>query len=102
LRYNRRCSWHRHKTKHNLFFVVWGTVYIKAAFAASRSSLSPHDKDKTEIGVSKVDKYQIFTTRPGEWHEFQTYKKPAIMIEIMYVEYDPEDIERGKIGGPLK
>lgn len=80
-----RCSWHVHKTKANQFFVIKGEVVIK-----------------TEHGHATVKQDQIFTTRPGEWHEFQTRTEPAILQEIMYVKYDPEDIERKSIGGPLE
>lgn len=79
-----RCSWHRHASKFNDFFVVEGELYIKL-----------------QDGESKLTKGQVFTTVPGEYHEFRTYDKPAQVIEIMYVFYDPEDIERETVGGPL-
>lgn len=84
LKPNQRCSWHRHTAKFNQFFVIEGLLYVKTA-----------------AGTAEVGKNQIFTTRPGEMHEFQTKKQPAIIQEIMYVKYDAEDIEREKIGGPL-
>lgn len=80
----RRCSWHRHQTKSNTFFVVEGELYIKL-----------------EDGLSQLTKGQVFTTRPGEYHEFQTHDKEAQVIEIMYVQYDSEDIEREEVGGPI-
>ena len=79
-----RCSWHSHKAKFNQFFVIEGTLYIK-----------------TETGTSVVQENEIFTTRPGEMHEFQTKSDGALVQEIMYVKYDPEDILRESIGGPL-
>jgi mannose-6-phosphate isomerase-like protein (cupin superfamily) len=79
-----RCSWHRHQAKFNLFYVVDGHIRIKTA-----------------DGVANVAKGQIFTTRPGEWHEFQSTEQPAQVIEVMYVQYDAGDIERRVIGGPL-
>ena len=79
-----RCSWHKHSTKSNLFFVIEGQLTIKL-----------------ENDVSIVDKYQFFTTRPGEFHEFQTHDQPTKIIEVMFVQYDPEDILREKLGGPL-
>ena len=79
-----RCSWHTHQTKYNQFFVVEGELFIK-----------------TETGIAKVCKNQTFTTRPGEFHEFRTGGIPAVIQEIMYVKYDPEDIQRKTIGGPL-
>lgn len=87
LRPNQRCSWHRHQTKRNLFFVLDGEMWVKL-------------DDGVSVGRSKLERHQIFTTRPGEWHEFQTGEGKALVIEIMYVKYDPADIERGKLGGP--
>ena len=81
---NQRCSWHTHKTKFNLFFVIDGQINIKH-----------------EWGVAHISKGQIFTTRPEEWHEFQTMDVPAVVMEVMYVQYDPEDIQRERLGGPL-
>ena len=81
---NQRCSWHKHAAKFNQFFVIEGTLFIK-----------------TETGVAEVRENQIFTTRPDEYHEFQTHDDPAVIQEIMYVKYDPEDIQRETIGGPL-
>ena len=80
----RRCSWHKHQAKYNLFFVVSGKVHIK-----------------TENGLAHVHEGQVFTTRPGEFHEFQTTDEAATMIEVMYVKYDPEDIQRESLGGPV-
>jgi D-lyxose ketol-isomerase len=56
---------------------------------------------KTESGTATVETNQIFTTRPGEMHEFQTGDSPAVIQEIMFVQYDAEDIQRETIGGPL-
>lgn len=81
---NQRCSWHKHQSKYNFFYVAAGEIGIK-----------------TEWGVAMVETHEIFTTSPGEWHEFQTYDNTAVVIEIMYVKYDPEDIQREKLGGPL-
>jgi len=80
----KRCSWHSHKTKYNQFFVIEGELFIKLT-----------------DGLSRVGRNEIFTTRPGEMHEFQTQSSPAVVIEIMYVEYDAEDIDREEIGGDL-
>ncbi len=79
-----RCSWHKHQAKSNQFFVIKGDLYIK-----------------TESGVAAVGENQIFTTNPGEWHEFQTGMERAIVQEIMYVKYDSNDIQRETLGGPL-
>lgn len=81
---NQRCSWHRHITKFNQFYVISGRIKIK-----------------TDYGEALVERGQIFTTKPLEMHEFQTTDMPATVMEIMYVKYDPEDIQREDVGGPL-
>lgn len=87
LKPNQRCSWHYHRTKFNLFFVVEGFLQIML-------------DDGVSTGISELEKHGIFTTRPGEWHEFITADMEAIVIEIMYVKYNPEDIFRKDQGGP--
>lgn len=79
-----RCSWHYHQTKFNLFYVLKGELIIEL-----------------EDGKSQVLPGQIFTTSPGEKHEFQTRNLKTIVIEVMYVQYDSEDITRLQVGGPL-
>jgi mannose-6-phosphate isomerase-like protein (cupin superfamily) len=82
---NQRCSWHRHQTKFNTFYVIEGELFIK-----------------TEWGVAQLLPGQDFTTRPMEWHEFQTSKLPCKVIEVMYTQYDAEDIERETLGGSIE
>ena len=84
LKPNQRCSWHTHQTKFNLFYVLKGELVMKL-----------------EDGLSQVLPGQIFTTRPGEFHEFQTRDLDTICIEVMYVQYDSEDIQRKIIGGAM-
>ena len=81
----KRCSWHRHQAKFNLFYVLKGILVMKL-----------------EDGETEVLPGQIFTTRPGEWHEFQTRELDTIIIEVMFVNYDENDIERQEIGGDIK
>jgi mannose-6-phosphate isomerase-like protein (cupin superfamily) len=83
-----RCSYHKHTSKFNLFFVNEGELYIKLDNGVS-----------TEIHTVKEG--GTFTTPPGQMHEFQTRENPAVITEVMYVEYDSEDIQREIIGGPL-
>ena len=81
----KRCSWHKHQAKYNLFYVLSGKLIIKLTG-----------------GKAEVLPGQIFTTRPGEWHEFQTNEEPTVIIEVMYVEYDSGDIERETLGGDIE
>jgi quercetin dioxygenase-like cupin family protein len=80
-----RCSWHRHNSKYNKFYVLEGELFIK-----------------TDWGIATLRPGQVFTTRPLEWHEFQTAKESCKVIEVMYTKYDPEDIERETLGGPIE
>jgi mannose-6-phosphate isomerase-like protein (cupin superfamily) len=84
-----RCSWHKHQTKYNQFFVIEGEIWIKMG------------NDSGPSQYAHVRKNQIFTTRPGEMHEFQTRKEPAVIQEVMFVQYDAGDIQREDIGGPI-
>jgi len=82
---NQRCSWHKHNAKYNLFYVLEGELFIK-----------------TDKGISRLREGESFTTRPLEWHEFQTASIPTKIMEIMYVRYDPEDIQRETLGGSIE
>ena len=79
-----RCSWHRHETKYNLFYVLQGKLVLRL-----------------EDGFTEVFPGQIFTTVPGEFHEFQTRELKTVCIEVMFVQYRREDIHRTIVGGPL-
>jgi len=86
LKPHQRCSWHKHQTKFNKFYVLDGILDIK-----------------TEWGTTEVLPGQIFTTGPGEMHEFRTRHLDTLAIEVMYVNYDSDDIDRDmeKWGGPI-
>jgi len=81
-----RCSWHSHKETWNQFFVVKGEVGIKT------------DKGYT----TNLREGQSFTVEPRVKHEFQTFYDSAIVEEIAFVRYNPNDIDREALGGPLK
>lgn len=81
-----RCSWHKHDHNYNQFVCIQGTLGIKT------------DKSHTTL----IREKQTFTVEPGVWHEFQTYKDPAIVEEIAYVKYNEYDIFREKLGSDLK
>jgi hypothetical protein len=67
-----------------LFYVLEGIVGIKT----SGGTVTLHG-GQPEYRVA-----------PGEMHEFQVYED-GIMVEVMYVEYDDDDIERETLGGEL-
>jgi len=91
---NRRCSFHMHKEKYNLFFVIEGELGVESEW--------PVDGAKMEHGLHRVGKHHFVTVRPRIPHNFVTFDKPTKIIEIMYVVYDPEDIKRASIGGPTR
>ena len=63
---------------------------------------------RTEIGpdknceTTKIKSEQSFVVGPGIPHEFITYDHPVVVEEIAYVEYDPSDIHRIRLGGDTK
>ena len=83
LKAGRRCSWHSHRTKWNLFVVLSGLVGV----ATERGEVLLHEGEEARVP-------------PGEMHEFRVYED-SVMVEVMYVEYDDGDIERESLGGRL-
>lgn len=81
-----RCSFHHHNQSWNQFFVVSGKLGVRT------------DKGHTSILTDR----QVFSVEPGVMHEFITYDEPTIVEEIAYVKYDPADIHRQTVGGPIK
>jgi len=82
---HQRCSLHLHRTAWNQFFVIQGKLGVKT------------DKGyTTELGPR-----QVFTVEPGVEHEFLTYDEPTIVEEVAYVRYNPADIDRKRLGGPV-
>ena len=58
---------------------------------------------KTDKGYSTtLTEKQEFTVEPGVMHEFQTLDEPAIVEEIAYTKYTEYDIQRERLGGPIK
>lgn len=82
---NQRCSWHKHVTAYNQFYVISGVLGVKT------------DKGYT----TKLNPGQSFTVEPGVYHEFQTYEEHAVIEEIAFVTYDVNDIQRESLGGAL-
>ena len=87
-----QCSWHKHQTKYNKFVVTRGRIIITV-------------EELGEIQRVLLGPGEMFTTRPGQWHKFESYTGNADyiseMIEEMYVEYDESDIERKELGGKV-
>ena len=83
-----RCSWHRHKQKYNLFYVITGELEIVT---------EEIDKSKKAIVLHPGESIQI---KPGIWHEFRALMDTKV-IEIMFVRYCEGDIERAILGGKI-
>ena len=84
-----RCSWHYHQQKYNLFAVITGKIRIVRGI--------PETNHRISCDLIAGD---TFIVSPGIWHEFQVIES-GIIVEEMYVQYDDEDIEREKLGGPI-
>jgi len=83
-----RCSWHKHQCKYNLFVVIKGSVEIIV------------DEGDPCHYLTVLNEGDDFVVAPNTWHEFRVLED-GIMAEEMYVQYDDEDIERAKLGGPI-
>jgi len=81
---HQQCSYHSHKAKYNLFYCLSGTIGIVT------------DKGYT----TWLTEGQKFRTAPLEKHRFKTGEEPTQIVEVAYVKFDPNDIEREELGGP--
>lgn len=70
------CSYHRHQSKYNLFYVLSGSIVIT-----------------TDLGDTTIREGQTFTVLPRTGHLFRGLEDSR-MIEVMFVSYDESDIER--------
>jgi mannose-6-phosphate isomerase-like protein (cupin superfamily) len=84
LKQYKRCSWHRHDTAWNRFYVLNGSLVIV-----------------TDIGETVLNAGEEMDVAPGVHHEFRTPDMPAGIIEVAYTKYNPYDIIRESLGGDL-
>ena len=70
------CSWHFHRHKNNIFYLISGEVLIKTEF----------NEMILESGNSIIVKAPLK-------HQFEVLEDSK-MLETMYIEYDPSDIVR--------
>jgi len=70
------CSWHFHRHKHNTFYLISGKVTIRTEY--NETVLEPG--------------HSILVSAPMK-HQFEALEDSK-MIEVMYVEYNQEDIIR--------
>ena len=83
---HQQCSYHSHQAKWNLFYCLAGSVGIKT------------DKGYT-TWLKPGEKFQ---TSPLEKHRFMTGEEATQIVEVAYVRFDPHDINREELGGPVK
>ena len=79
------CSIHKHRNKHNAFYVERGRLVIRVW----KDDLSD-EIILTEGQYTSVD--------PGNFHQFEGLSD-CIVYEIYWTELDADDIERNSIGG---
>jgi len=74
------CSYHYHKFKYNVFFVIKGKLKVR-----------------TEIGEHVLYPGHSFLVQPLLKHQFEAIE-PTLAIEVMFVKYNPDDIIRESEG----
>ena len=87
---NAECSKHKHRFKHNIFFVEKG--YLKVKVWKNDYELV----DDTILGPG-----DIMDVPPGEFHKFITETDDVVAFEIYYSEPISGDIIRETCGGRL-
>lgn len=84
------CSTHRHRFKHNLFFVLKGKLKIKV-----------WKNDYKLIDTTLLKKFEATTVSPTEKHRFESLST-VYALEIYYPEPISGDIIREDCGGKLE
>lgn len=83
-----QCSMHRHRRKHNAFYVIDGQMFLDV----EKADYPLTDTTELLAGMSA-------TVPPGEFHRFRTSMSPCEALEIYYLDALSEDIERRDHGG---
>ncbi len=83
-----QCSDHEHAFKHNLFYVLSGTLRV----------VTFKDGLEDETVLTRGDMTSI---KPGDKHRFEAVTDCEI-IELYWVTLDPDDIRRHTQGGEAK
>jgi mannose-6-phosphate isomerase-like protein (cupin superfamily) len=82
------CSKHMHNNKFNMFYVESGRLKIEV-----------WKKDYDLIDVTYVDRGDICTVSPGEYHRFTILDNNTVAFEFYWTEIDASDIIREDHGG---
>lgn len=86
------CSWHKHQSKYNRFFVESGLLKVIVRKDYGSGEL----EDETILTAG-----QQTTVSPGEYHKFEVLED-CVAYEIYWVELQEGDIERLTVGGVSK
>ena len=86
---NAYCSLHVHSIKNNSFVVFSGTLFIET-----------HKNAYDLVDKTLLNKGDITTVQPGEYHRFIAGNDGAEVLEIYHLEPLSEDIMRKDKGGP--
>jgi len=70
------CSYHYHKFKSNIFYVIEGKLKVR-----------------TEVSEHVLFPGQSLVVKPLLKHQFEAMEKSRV-VEVMFVEYSPDDIVR--------
>lgn len=95
LKKGHECSWHYHKTKWNLFVVLWGRIQIVTEHPelANKNVLRMSNDELGRLIGKVLKEGEEMIIPPGVKHKFMVLEDSGV-IEEMYVEYDEEDIVR--------
>ena len=83
------CSKHKHKYKHNMFFVEEGQLQV---------TIYRSDAGQILEDVTILNKGDFTYVEPGLYHSFKSLED-TVAFEIYWVELDVNDIERESVGG---
>ena len=75
------CSLHTHDSKFNTFYVISGLLRLILPYV-------------TKINIAPGKSFTVF---PRSEHKFQALED-TVAVEIMFVKYDPHDIDRKELG----
>lgn len=83
-----RCSFHKHRHKHNVFFVLDGELFIDS-------------ECNDNIETQRIGFHEWFSVAPSCKHQFRTDINFCHALEMYYPEPLSEDIVRYNVGAAL-
>lgn len=86
IREGHRCSKHRHRAKHNGFFVESGRIAVTVW------------QPEGLADVTELETGQSLVVAPGLFHQFRGLASTSIVYEAYWAGLQPDDIERADSG----